>query len=82
MIIDSVCSFTASTRKPVVDVLILSKNPKLYISDLHNAFIIRKVIIDGSVPAWRKKLWKKDCDSLGLPHHDVEDKGAFVMKVQ
>jgi hypothetical protein len=38
--------------------------------------------MDGSVPLWKKNLWKKDCDSLGLNYYDVAEKGAFVMRVQ
>ena len=64
------------------DIIVLSKNPKLYITNLNKAFYIGKLVIDGSVPAWKAKLWKKDCDSLGIAYHDVAEKGAFVMKLR
>ena len=66
----------------MANLIVLSKNPKLYISNLNEVFAIKQVVIDGSVPAWKAKLWKKDCDSLQVPCHDVSEKGAFVMKLQ
>jgi len=33
------------------------------------------------VPAWKTNYWKRDCDSLQIPWHDVTMKGAFVMKL-
>jgi competence protein ComEC len=68
-------------QKPEIDVLILSKNPKIYISNLMQAFSIKQIVMDGSVPQWKAKLWKKDCDSLHIPYYDVSEKGAFVMKL-
>ncbi len=45
------------------------------------AFSIKQIVMDGSVPQWKAKLWKKDCDSLQIPHYDVSELGAFVMKL-
>jgi competence protein ComEC len=67
-------------RQPI-DVLILSKNPRLYISNLLKTFDLHQIVIDGSVPQWKAKLWKKDCDSLLIPCFDVGEKGAFVMNL-
>lgn len=64
-----------------VDVLVLSKNPELYVSRLHERMTIGCVVFESSVPAWRLSYWKKDCDSLGIPWHDVREKGAFVMNL-
>jgi competence protein ComEC len=82
ILIDSDVSFNATVEKIEADMIVLSKNPKLYISNLNKEFAIRQVVVDGSVPAWKARLWKKDCDSLHIPYHDVSEKGAFVMKVQ
>lgn len=81
-LIDSTIDFKPADHKPVADLVILSKNPKLYISNLNKALNLKQVVIDGSVPAWKAALWSKDCDSLQLPCHDVSEKGAFVMKLQ
>lgn len=81
IVIDSTEYFKPLEPKQTVDVLILSKNPKLYISSLIKTFFIHQIVIDGSVPQWKAKLWKKDCDSLGIACFDVSEKGAFVMNL-
>lgn len=77
--LDESLSFTQANSKPKVDVLVLSKNPRIYISDIANVFSLQQVVIDGSVPQWKAALWKKDCDSLKIPCHSVGESGAFVM---
>ena len=81
MIIDSTTRLIKAIEKPLIDILILSKNPKIYISNLTSAFTINTVVIDGSVPMWKAKLWKKDCDSLKIPCYNVSEQGAFVMNL-
>lgn len=84
LLLDKPVSYTLpdSLQKPVIDLLILSKNPKIYMRQLARSLDIKQVVMDGSVPAWRSNYWKKDCDSLGIPWHDVTAKGAFVMNLQ
>jgi competence protein ComEC len=73
--------FAATTfSKPYVDVLILSRNPKLFIKDLAAAFDIKQIVIDASVPPWKAALWQQDCEALAIACHNVAQKGAFVMK--
>lgn len=67
--------------KPHIDLLVLSKNPKLYLKNLVTAFNVEQVVIDASVPRWKARLWQQDCDLLRLPCHDVTQNGAFVMPV-
>lgn len=81
VIIDSSENFLPLETKQRIDVLILSKNPKLYISNLIKTFSIHQIVIDGSVPQWKAKLWKHDCDSLNIHCFDVSGKGAFVMNL-
>lgn len=82
LIIDSTVQLDKSVDKPTIDLLILSKNPKLSISRLANDLKIKQVVFDGSVPAWKCRYWKKDCDSLNIPNYDVAEKGAFVMSLR
>ena len=82
MLLDKTVSFPQQAEKPLIDLLVISGNPKLYIKKLAAAFHINQVVVDGSVPAWKAIYWKKDCDSLGIPWHDVSRGGAFVMKLQ
>lgn len=82
MLIDSIVRWKVPpVEKPEIDLLVISKNPKLYIKQLTKALMVKQVVFDGSVPAWKTKYWKADCDSLHIPWHDVTTKGAFVMKL-
>jgi competence protein ComEC len=81
LLLDSSISFQSTENKPVIDLLVISKNPKVYIAKLAAALNIKQVVFDGSVPQWKANYWKKDCDSLHIPYYDVTVKGAFVMKM-
>lgn len=81
LLIDQSFRFLPTERKQVVDLLVISKNPKLYISNISKTLDIKQVVFDGSVPAWKTRYWKNDCDSLQIPWHDVTTQGAFVMKL-
>ena len=80
LLIDTTTYFIPSGEKIPLDLLIVSKNPKLYFKKLAETFAIKQVVFDGSVPAWRMNYWKKDCADLNIPFYDVSEKGAFVMK--
>jgi len=81
LIINADVKFNLSSSKPAIDLLVLSKNPKIYIKDLLPVFNLKQIVVDGSVPSWKAKLWQKDCDSLRIPFYDVSERGAFVMKL-
>ena len=74
--------FLPLDEKIPVDLLLISGNPKLYFTKLTETFSIKQVVFHGSCPAWRINYWKKDCDSLHIPYHDVSVKGAFVMNLR
>ena len=78
---DTPVSFSTPDKKIDVDLLIVSKSPKIYIAGLATAFNIKQIVFDGSVPFWKLLYWKKDCDSLHIPYYDVSEKGAFVMNL-
>lgn len=82
LLLDKPISFEQAGSKPAIDLLVISKNPKVYMKKLAAALDIRQVVFDGSVPAWKANYWKKDCDSLQIPWHDVTTKGAFIMKME
>ena len=74
--------FAPLQEKIPVDLLLVSGNPKLYFNKLAETFSVKQVVFDGSCPAWKINYWKKDCDSLHIPYHDVSEKGAFVMNLR
>jgi competence protein ComEC len=82
ILLDSSINFQPTENKPVIDLLVISKNPKLYITKLAASLNIKQVVFDGSVPPWKTIYWKKDCDSLHIPYYDVTARGAFVMNLR
>lgn len=82
LLLDTAIAFPNFRIKPTVDLLIISKNPKIYMKKLAASLDIKQVVLDGSVPAWKAKYWKKDCDSLKIPLYDVAMSGAFVMELK
>lgn len=65
-----------------VDVVILSGNPRVYVTDLLKVVEPKQIVISSSAPAWKAGYWQKDCDSLQIPCHNVSAKGAFVMTLR
>src|SRR4030095_11936173 len=74
--------FSPLKEKIPVDLLLVSGNPKLYFNQLTKTFSVKQVVFDGSCPTRKINYWKKDCDSLHIPYHDVSEKGAFVMSLR
>ena len=74
--------FTPLKEKIPIDLLLVSGNPKLYFNKLTETFSLKKVVFDGSCPAWKINHWEKDCDSLQILTHNVSEKGAFVMNMR
>lgn len=81
LLLDKTIAFRHTDQKPVIDLLILSGNPRVYIQKLANSLTIRQVVVDGTVPAWKTKYWEKDCTDLNIPYHHVTNQGAFVMNL-
>ncbi|ANE53571.1 hypothetical protein SY85_17660 [Flavisolibacter tropicus] len=79
LVIDTTVVFQPQPTKPVIDLLILSKNPKLYLEQIAQASTIKQIVIDGSVPHWKADLWKRSALALHIPFYDVQEQGAFVM---
>ncbi|HRB80061.1 MAG TPA: ComEC/Rec2 family competence protein, partial [Niabella sp.] len=78
LIIDSSVSENKKAEKLVADIVVLTGNPKLYMSRLLSHVIPGRIVVSAAVPAWRTKFWEKDCDSLNIPLHNVATSGAFV----
>jgi competence protein ComEC len=82
LLLNETRSFYKPKSKIPIDILIVSKNPKLYFKELSKTFSVKQVVFDSSCPAWKVNYWKKDCDSLHIPYHNVVEKGAFVMNLR
>jgi competence protein ComEC len=68
--------------KQTIDILVISGNPVLYIGKLHQVFHLKRVIFIGTSPTYKMNHWKRDCDSLDIPYHELNDKGAFVLNAR
>jgi competence protein ComEC len=62
-----------------VDYIIISKNPRLYITELSKIFNCSQFIFDGSNSLWKIVKWKKDCEQLHLRCYSVPEQGAFIV---
>jgi competence protein ComEC len=82
VIANGVLTSLDSPTKQTIDLLLISKNANLRLSDLMRSFIIKQVVVDGSAAEWKVNRWEKDCDSLAIPCHDLAVKGAFVMNLR
>lgn len=81
VIIDKNTRPEKASAKEKIDLLILSRNPRFYITSFAEIAVIKQVVIDSSVPAWKARLWQNDCNSLNIPCHNVNTDGAFVMNL-
>ncbi|HEY2722798.1 MAG TPA: ComEC/Rec2 family competence protein [Chitinophagaceae bacterium] len=81
LVADDYYDFDTVSYKLPIDLLIISKNTRLDLLKLCKTFLIRQVILDSSVPPWKTKYWKKQCDSMQLASDDIAEDGAFVMNL-
>jgi len=79
LIIDNSFKDFSPSKKTLLDIIVICKNPRLSISQLQNEFACKEIIFDSSNPLWKIERWKKECDSLHLRFHSVPQQGAFVM---
>ena len=63
-----------------LDVLILSKNAPVLLTDFIQITQPQWVVMDASNSLWKTALWKEECEALNLRFHSVAEAGAFVMK--
>lgn len=81
VVINQSYRFLLTENKIKVDVLIISKNPKLYIENLLKTFDCKLIVFDSSNPQWKVNLWIKDCQRLHLNYFHTGENGAFVMNL-
>jgi competence protein ComEC len=82
LLIDEPVAVEARVSKIDIDLIVISKSPKLYIADLAKVFNCKRVVFDASNSLWKIGKWKEDCDKLNLRHHSIPEQGAFVLDVE
>jgi competence protein ComEC len=81
LVVDKPMVFEPQQQKIDVDIIIISKSPKLYIPQLAAVFNCRQYVADASNSLWKIDNWKKDCEGLHLQLHSVPEKGAFILEL-
>lgn len=79
LLIDKPLVFEVPEQKINVDIIIISKNPKLYIPQLAKVFNCSQYVADASNSLWKIGKWKQDCDGLNLRFHSIPEQGAFIV---
>jgi len=62
-----------------VDLLLISKNPKLSILECQKIFPTQRIIFDNTNSHRKVETWKKECLAMGIAFHDVREHGAWVL---
>lgn len=78
-IIDSIPKLRGNYSKLKVDYLVISRNPKLLISDLLQLYEPGLIIIDGSNSVYKTDKWMEACKKAGLAAYSIKNQGAYVV---
>jgi competence protein ComEC len=79
VLIDRPIQWEILVSKIDVDMIILSKNPTIVISQLASVFNCKQYVFDASNSLWKIGQWQKECEELHLRSYSVAEKGAFVL---
>lgn len=74
-------SFNCPTEKINADLIIVSKNAPVYITQLMKSFNCKQIVFDASNAPWKVNKWKAEAAKLGLYCFYTVDNGAFVMNM-
>jgi len=68
--------------KPIqVDYILISENAMVDFAVLKDQFICRRFIFDATNKRYLVEKWKKQCEELNLPTHDIAGQGALVINL-
>lgn len=68
-------------QKPALDLVIISKNPKIRIAELAGLFNCTRFVFDASNSSRQIDTWVAECKTLGLNFYVVATAGAFVYDI-
>jgi competence protein ComEC len=77
LIIDSTTNIPVNSFS--IDLLLLSKNPRIALHSILDKVHAQMVVADPSNHPKKLQQWKKLCDSLGILFYDVSRQGAFQL---
>ena len=81
VIVDRPVTIEPLRQKIDIDLVIISKDPKLYISQLTAVFNCKQFVFDASNPLWKIEKWQKECETLNLSGHSIPGQGAFIYDI-
>lgn len=81
LLADKQLNFAPAGHKIALDLIIISRNPKIHIASLAETFNCKLFVFDGSNPAWKIEKWKQECRSLKLHYYSIPDTGAFIYNI-
>jgi competence protein ComEC len=64
-----------------IDLVLISGKKNISLKALVEKFRIGRFIFDNTVPEWKINKYLEECQSLGIPSHNLRTEGAFVMKL-
>ena len=70
----------AETRTDI-DLIIISKNPKLSIAQLLQIFNCKQIVFDASNAYWQIEKWQKECNDLNVNFFSIPARGAFIYNI-
>ncbi len=74
-------NYTHSLKPVYTDLLVISSRFSSDISEICKTINPAKVVIDSSVPYYRKEEIIAQCSKIGLEYHDVSASGAFIVEL-
>jgi competence protein ComEC len=80
--IDKPVAFAENENAIQLDAIVISKNPKIKITEITKSIKPNIVVLDGSNSLWKITQWKKDCEELHLPYFITGEQGAFVLDAE
>jgi competence protein ComEC len=82
LILDDKSNFyTGNAVKPSLDAVIVTGRKKVELEELMRSFSVEFIIIDGSVPSWKRKQMKVDAGRLNIRVYDTNERGYFTQKL-
>ncbi|MEO5995621.1 MAG: ComEC/Rec2 family competence protein [Chitinophagaceae bacterium] len=81
LIIDRDILIQPNSSACLADVIILSGDPDVTISELQKMIIFQELIFDSSNSARKINKWKVECEKAGISFHSVSEKGAFILNL-
>jgi len=71
--------FPGDFVKPKLNALLITGKKKVDIALLQQSFEFERIIIDASVPSWKRKQIKAESGRLGINVYDTNEDGAFII---